>query len=195
MPSPSISIPITILILTLILTLVLILIFKPVNKGTGITNFKASLFTAVNGVPIINFSFTTPSSFGNNDATYADTLFYVVECPDGTCPSSIQQPTYAEINSQPCLKAGLAPNVKQDDITGNTSVVNTEITGKMDTSFYFQDNYIKQGKNYMFGISIMNSSLQQDGTKLFGDFVYAQIGIPLDTPPGPISAFNANIKK
>ena len=185
---PSSSIPITILILTLILILILILIFKPVNKGTGITNFKASLFTAVNGVPIINFSYTNPASFGSNDAKYLHTVFYIVECPDGTCPSTIPQPTIEDLNGQACIKPqGHTPYINNSDMKGQVSVINERITGQMDTSVYFVDTCMIPGKTYMFGISIINDA------NLFGDFVYAQIGLPDNTPPGPVSVFSANL--
>ena len=181
----------TAVIAFLIISMIFVLFKIMCNCSPTVQNLKAS-FTSVGGIDYIQVNYTNPSTFGDNNATWYKTLFYLIDCGSSACPADIARPTPDQITSQPI--AGAACYV--DYATSHPQdVVSSNVQGSIPLANL--KTPLVAGHTYKVGISIMNSTSSMYGNagvpNIYGDFVYTTVVYGDPVGPGKVSALKGSL--
>jgi hypothetical protein len=145
----------------------------------------------------LRFTFTTPTSYGDVDAKYQATLFYIVDNPTGS-PQPDANPTIEELQNQTYFKS-TAPNIPfipENYISGDSSrPTGTQLTVDIPTDKIltgFNPAATNPGSYYL-GIAVASDKKTVTGYPVFGPFTYTIIKYDDPSPPLPVGPFTATL--
>ena len=178
-----------ILILGLIILIISVIYFK---QSTSVKDLKGKFTALTDGVVNLQLSYTNPSTFGTNGATFGSTLVYLLLCPTSTtCPADITSPTISQLTGTTNLfnpSGTLIPDPKSEPAN--------KASGKIIYNAPIPTLKLVPGSTYKIGVGISNNQPSIFGTtavpNIYGEFTYITFIYKDNAGPGTISGLSNN---